>query len=37
VKKALPEAKLVIVKKAGHATKEKPMFYALKKAIASLV
>jgi proline iminopeptidase len=36
VKEVLPQAKLVIVKKAAHATKEKPMFKALRKAIASL-
>lgn len=37
VKDAAPHAKLVLVEHGGHATKEKPMFRALRKAIASLV
>ncbi len=36
VKEVLPEAQLILITKAGHSTKEKPMFRALRKAIASL-
>lgn len=37
VKEAQPDAKLIVVSKAGHATREKEMFQTLKKTIASLV
>lgn len=37
LKDSIPHAKLLIVSKAGHATREKPMFTVTKSAIASLV